>query len=152
MLVFRICKNKYASKLEASGKGNRWNTEGKFVIYSAGSLSLACLENVVHTSGEILYNNDYSNLYIHVSEAIEIITVSLQDLPDNWRNENQRSLTQKKGDAWYNEKLSLLLQIPSAIIPREINYLINTKHPDFSKIFIEKTEPFLFDRKIKQAL
>ncbi len=39
-------------------------------MYSASSLSLACLETVVHSSGEILYKQDYKGIIIEVPEII----------------------------------------------------------------------------------
>ena len=52
MLVYRITKTMYADRLVASGGAARWNSRGQFVIYTAATRALACLENVVHRSGE----------------------------------------------------------------------------------------------------
>lgn len=37
----------------------------------------------------------------------------------------------------------------TGIISREVNYLMNTKHPDFSKVFIVEVNSFIFDKRIK---
>ena len=52
MRVYRITLARFSTNLYASGFVARWNSEGTFVIYTAGSRSLACLENLVHRSGE----------------------------------------------------------------------------------------------------
>jgi hypothetical protein len=43
----------------------------------------------------------------------------------------------------------LLLKVPSAIIKDEFNCLINTAHPDFSRIRRKAAETFFFDPRIK---
>jgi RES domain-containing protein len=41
-----------------------------------------------------------------------------------------------------------VLAVPSAIIPREWNYLINPEHPDMKRIVVGKPEPFAFDPRL----
>jgi hypothetical protein len=43
---------------------------------------------------------------------------------------------------------SEILAVPSAIIPIEFNYLINPRHPDFSRISVGKPETFHFDKRL----
>ncbi len=149
MLAYRISKNIYAKTLIASGRANRWNTEGKFVLYSASSLSLACLETVVHSSGELLYKQDYKNITIELSEHIATTIIDINTLPKNWKEREQQKFTQNIGDEWCAKQETLVLQVPSAIISSEVKYLINTKHPDFSKVYIAEVNSFTFDRRIK---
>lgn len=149
MLLFRISKSPYVKNLAASGLESRWNSKGNFVIYCASSLSLACLETIVHSSGELLYNQDYKSIIINIPEAVLITKIALNTLSANWKEREQRALTQHTGDNWYKKQETLLLQVPSAIIPREANFLINTKHPDFNKVFIDEIDSFMFDKKLK---
>jgi RES domain-containing protein len=46
MLVYRIVHKKYTNTLFASGLAGRWNSEGKKVLYTSDSVSLAYLENM----------------------------------------------------------------------------------------------------------
>lgn len=149
MFVFRISKSRFAETLRASGRQNRWNTEGKFVLYSSSSLSLACLETIVHTSGDLLYTEDYKSIVIEIPGSISVGVIDLKMLPKNWKEKEQKKYIQQIGDDWYNKQESLLLQVPSAIINREFNYLINTKHPDFKKLSIAEIDNFMFDSRIK---
>jgi RES domain-containing protein len=48
MLVYRIVIAKYADRLIASCRAAHWKPNGVEMSYTASSLSLACLENVVH--------------------------------------------------------------------------------------------------------
>jgi RES domain-containing protein len=44
---------------------------------------------------------------------------------------------------------SVVLQVPSVIVPDESNYLIDVQHPQFSKLRIGKPQAFRFDRRLK---
>lgn len=149
MLVYRISKSVYANKLRASGLTNRWNTAGNYILYTAFTLSLACLETVVHNSGDLLYKQDYKSITIEVEEDATIAIIDINTLPQNWKERAQKNYTQKIGDDWYSKQETLLLQVPSVIINREWNFLINTKHPDFSKVSIAEVDNFMFDKRIK---
>ncbi len=149
MLLYRITKAAYADKLVASGIENRWNSNGRFVIYAASSAALACLENVVHTSGMLLYTQQYRLVIIEMPDQTERTIIEADLLPGNWKDLAQQSFTRKKGNEWYDARSSLLLQIPSAVIPSENNFVINTAHEDFMRVKILRTEPFLFDARLK---
>jgi len=148
MLVYRITLAKYSGKLIASGRAARWNPNEVEMIYTASSRSLACLENVVHRD-KLGLSLVFNILTIECPDAIEIKTVSLKDLPANWIDFDQMYLTQKIGEKWVKDRESAILRVPSSIVSEEVNYLINPKHPDFGQIKIVKTQPFVFDSRIK---
>ena len=75
--------------------------------------------------------------------------IKIKDLPTNWRSLAAYSVLQKIGSGWYNKQESLVLKIPSAVIPLEHNYIINTKHPDFDvKIKMVRTEDYFWDSRL----
>lgn len=147
MEIYRITLARYADSLVASGRAARWNSKGRQVIYAAGNRSLTCLENLVHRSGLAL-QQDFRALVISIPSNSKIETVSVSDLPIGWRSLMDLSPCQKIGDAWANEQRSLLLRVPSVIIPEEFNYVLNTQHPDFKHVRIARMEPFLFDPRV----
>lgn len=149
MLLYRISKSIYANELRASGQENRWNSNGNMVIYAASSLSLACLEVVVNTSNNLLITQNFCSVIIDITEETGVTIAGLDTLPENWKEREQKSYTQRIGDDWYNKQETLLLRVPSAIINTEYNYLINTKHPDFNKVSIAQVDNFMFDKRIK---
>ncbi len=53
------------------------------------------------------------------------------------------------GDAWLASRRSLLLIVPSVIVPQETNILINPRHPDADQIKIIKTTKFVYDGRIR---
>lgn len=147
MLIYRICLKKWSSELKASGQPARWNSKGKFVIYTAENRSLACLENLIHRSGYGL-NELYKILVISVPDNIKTQTVTQKQLPKDWREFSNYYVTQKLGDRWIESLNSCILKVPSSIIVQESNYLINLHHEEFNRIRIESKEDFNFDKRL----
>jgi RES domain-containing protein len=148
MIVYRITLAKYAGTLFASGNPARWNSKDVKVIYTAGSRSLACLENVVHRSALGL-RESFRTISIEIPDNVEIEEIKVSDLHRNWREYSQYPYTQKIGDEWSKGALTAVLKVPSAIIPEEHNYLINPLHKDYNRIKYLGNEPFDFDERIK---
>lgn len=151
MLIYRITKAQYADRLVASGGAARWNSRGRFVIYTAATRALACLENVVHRSGEGLQET-FRVMVIDVPDELFIEAVMPDSLRVDWSAFESYGYCQQRGDDWLQRGESAVLRIPSAIISQEWNYLLNPAHPDFSKIRLIQTEPFVFDSRIKQPV
>ena len=149
MLVYRITKAVYADRLVASGGAARWNSRGQFVIYTAATRALACLENVVHRGSEGL-SSTFRVMVIDIPDTVRIETIDPQTLPEDWIDYQQYKTCQPLGGEWLNSNRSAVLRVPSAIIPNEWNYLLNPAHPDFSGIRLLQTEPFIFDPRIKE--
>lgn len=147
MEIYRITLAKYADSLVASGRAARWNSKGRSVIYAAESRSLACLENLVHRSGLAL-QQDFRTLVISIPSNCEVETVTVSDLAPDWRSFIDLSHCQRIGDAWLSDQHSLLLCVPSVIIPEEFNYVLNTQHPEFKHVRIARMESFLFDPRV----
>lgn len=149
MELFRISAEIYANKLTASGASNRWNKRGEYVIYAGSTRSLSTLELVVHRNA-IKPSVVYKVMIISVADADSLVTtLQTKSLPKNWRNFAAYSELQQLGSEWYGSKETLLLRVPSAIIPEEYNYLINTEHPDFAKnVQLVRTEKYFWDERL----
>ncbi|CAN5802687.1 RES family NAD+ phosphorylase [soil metagenome] len=146
MIVFRITTEKWSKALSASGYAARWSSRGHFAIYTAESRSLACLENLVHRSGE--GNNAlYKVMVIDIPNAIASETINVDTLKKNWHVFDNYSYCQNIGNKWLDEMKTAILKVPSVIIQKEHNYLINPNHPDFAKIKLLSTEDFDFDQR-----
>lgn len=148
MQVFRIALAKYANSLQASGRAARWNPNEVEMIYTAGSRSLAALENVVHRNQAGL-NNFFQVMTIEIPDDIPIDIITLKSLPTDWSTFEHMPTTQGIGQKWILAQKSAILQVPSSIIPAESNYLINPLHPDFKLIRLLRSEAFIFDKRIK---
>ena len=150
MEVYRICLEKWSTRLSASGQAARWNSRGKYVLYTAQSRALACLENVVHRSGEGL-NALFQVMVIEVPAAVSLQEVDPAALPDDWTDYARQAGCQAIGDQWLAAGAAAVLRVPSAIIARESNFLINPLHPDFDRIRLATREDFRFDPRIKSV-
>jgi RES domain-containing protein len=49
------------------------------------------------------------------------------------------------GTRWIKEKTSAVLRVPSVVVPRESNFVLNPEHPDFASIAVDAPLPFQFD-------
>ncbi len=149
MLVYNIRNEKYANSLKASGSANRWNKSEEFIIYTGSSRALSTLELVVHRAG-ISTDNTYKVMVISLDiEESDILEVKQEQLPNDWQSIEAYPQLQKLGSHWYHSKEFLVLKVPSAIIPKEFNFLINTKHPTFeTKVKIEIIEDYSFDKRL----
>ncbi len=150
MIVYRITLEKWAKSLNASGYPARWNSKGNFVVYTFSSRALACLENVVHRSGEGL-NKLFKLMEIEIPDSLEMEIITQSILPENWQEFVNLPVTQEIGNNWISKKLSPVLRVPSVIIPGESNFLINQNHPDFGKITLRAVTDFIFDARLAQS-
>lgn len=149
MEVFRICKYKRARDLSGYGaslKGARWSRRGIMLLYTASHRSLALLEVLVHM-GETYPEEDYAIVTLELPDD-SIILLNTSSLPDGWYKISDPVSQAMFTDDWLKEEQSIAMGVPSAIIPQEINYLINPLHPNFSDIKIKSIERFNFDERL----
>ena len=126
--------------------GGRWNNKGIAVVYTSGSISLAILEVLVHIP---IYDILEEYVYIPVEFDQKIsLSLKLDELPGNWQKDPSPRANKKIGDAWVESQESVILRVPSAIIPTEKNYLVNPAHPDFSKLKIGEPVELEFDPRL----
>lgn len=145
--AYRVCRRVHAAP-DGEGAfrvGGRWNSPGRRMVYMAQSVALAVLENLVHMSRQ-----DFPTGYVRITATVpdDIAILSEIDLRGN------RSLkdlsTRALGDAWLDREPSAVLKVRSAVVPEEWNYLLNPRHPDFSRIVVHQPEPFVFDERLFQ--
>ncbi len=148
MFVYRITLSVYADVLKASGRAARWNPNKTEMIYTASNRSLACLENVVHR-GQLGLSQVFSILTIEIDDKTAKEKTGLNELPKDWKEFDRMPFTQTLGEKWLNANKAAVMEVPSSIIEEEVNYLINPNHVDFKLIKLIKTDPFVFDQRIK---
>lgn len=147
MLVYRIGSSRYPANdgNGAAQYGGRWNHKGVPLIYAAESRALCALE--ILAAGRELAN-DYISIPIEVPDDIRRRILSITDLPEGWNSAEHGESTRELGTAWADSMETAILVVPSAVLPRERNYLINPQHPDFSRITFHGAEPFSFDKRL----
>lgn len=140
MLVYRITRRNFSKKLFASGAEGRWNSTGKKVIYATEAIALAFLENMVRRQG-VGFNSDFKILVIEIPDDSLITIIFTNTLRAGWRGFKDYSACQHLGDEWYNQGVTLVLKVPSAVLPDSFNYVIHTEHNDYiSKKHIVTTD------------
>ncbi len=65
--------------------------------------------------------------------------------PADWRAEPPQQASMRCGSNWLRRQRTAALDVPSAIVPSECNYLLNPKHPEFQRTRIGRPRPFAFD-------
>ena len=149
MEVFKICKEEYSGSLNSSGSANRWNLRGQNVIYAGSTRSLSTLELVVRRSSIVPVSN-YKVVVISIADDDFLFKqIHINELVENWRTLAAYSTLQEIGSKWYTTQRTLILKVPSAVIPYEYNYIINTEHPDFTKyVHIVRVEDYFWDKRL----
>ncbi|MBK7886043.1 MAG: RES family NAD+ phosphorylase [Bacteroidetes bacterium] len=148
MELFRIAEEKYASDLIASGIAGRWNDDNEFVIYTASSRALGTLEKVIRFQS-IHPKVVYKVMVIFIPDNPDFITeVKIGHLPSYWREVSAYPELKAIGTDWYNKRKSLVLKVPSSIITKEFNFLINTEHPDFGVVKLALIGDYFFDERL----
>ncbi|WP_017733353.1 RES family NAD+ phosphorylase [Nafulsella turpanensis] len=146
MLLYRIVREKHAYSLSASGFRNRWNEDGQYVLYTSDSRSLACLENLVHRSNSG-HNSLFRIMVISMPDDLAVLEIAEEELPKQWKTDFCEECLQI-GSKWYTREEYPVLKVPTSIIPNEWNYILNTRHRDFQKISLLRTEEFVFDKRL----
>lgn len=147
--AWRIVKEKHAATaFDGEGArlfGGRWNSPGTRMVYASGSKALAALENLVHLNPPVIFR--YAALLVEFDAKL-VETIEAGHLPAKWSEEPPPPSTQAVGDQWVEEARSAVLEVPSAIIQSETNFLLNPAHPDFKKIAIGQPGLFAFDPRL----
>lgn len=148
---YRIVKKKFSSAVfdgeGAKRYGGRWNNKGQSCVYCASSESLAILEILVHIKSQEILSH-YSLFKLEIPET-EIVQLDHRSLPINWRSEPAPPETAAIGDQWLKGSAGLVLAVPSAIVSREWNYILNTQHVDYKNLVsTAETLEFEFDQRL----
>lgn len=136
---------------DLSGRGGvlapgRWHNAGRPVVYMADHPASAMLETLVHLEidPEDLPEN-YQLLVVDVPKDASKQKLVLEDLGDGWQDNQER--TRQIGDEWLAGGKSLLLGVPSAIMPHSTNYLLNPAHPEAEQVKFE-AKHYDFDQRL----
>jgi RES domain-containing protein len=148
---WRIVKEKHA-KTAFSGEGarifeGRWNSGGVRMVYCSEHLSLAALEILVHTQ-PVTIRDKFRVFRVSWDEKM-MTTIDLKKLPKGWNAQPPGLISKKIGDEWVRSGSSVVLGVPSVVVPSERTFLLNPKHRDFGKIKIKDTGSFYLDPRLR---
>lgn len=152
MILWRLVKTRHVgTTFDGEGAfrfGGRWNNRGRRVVYASGSLSLAALEILVHLDASAPLPELSA---ISIALPPELLTIEAFSAHKAVSGGLPWSLAQTRawGDRWCAMGTTPALRIPSAIVPRESNFLLNPLHPDFSRLRISQPESFALDNRLR---
>jgi RES domain-containing protein len=148
MEVYRISKCRFVRQLDGIGAftyGGRWNSKGHAVIYTAGSRALSLIEALAHMERPPVPN--FCRVRIFIPDD-SIITYPVAKLPEGWQRNPAPDVLKTIGDTFIRQGKTLALQLPSAIVPDEFNYLINPMHARIAEVRILDEGPQPIDERL----
>ncbi len=150
MRVWRLCVKQHATPDGEGARlfGGRWNPPGTAAVYTSATLSLAVLEYLVNLDSDLFPENLVA-VSADIPSALEIQSVTVVDLPANWREYPGPDALCVIGAIWAAARHTPILSVPSVVIPEERNYLLNPAHAQFSHICWNAPEPFQFDPRVR---
>ena len=75
-------------------------------------------------------------MLIELPATLTTETLDVASLNDDWYTTDNYRYCQEIGNKWLNDQRFAVLKVPSVIIKKENNYLINPHHPDFKKVVV----------------
>lgn len=115
------------------------------MVYTAGSISLAILEVLVHLR-EATILPDLRIIQVEFDDSL-VETLEIDRLPRNWHSDRPPARLKHIGDQWVREMRSAVLCVPSAIT-EEPNYLLNPLHQSFSELRISAAKKLAIDARL----
>jgi RES domain-containing protein len=135
-----------------SGEGGmrgsaRWHDQGTRIVYTSSTLSLAALELLARTDRAYAPPGLVA-VEIDLPPSLEVERLALSRLGAGWDAYPAPAFTRDLGSRWVAAMRTPVLEVPSAVIPRECNYLLNPAHPRFGRVRVVGRTPFSFDSRL----
>lgn len=150
MKLYRV-----SNHADLSGKGGelaagRWHTmrPGKRIVYLSEHPALCVLEMLVQVDREADLPDTFQLLSVDVPDSL-LQRLTVEDLPELWQN--NRSVTQRIGDAWLEGRSTAGLLVPSAVLPISTNCLLNPLLPEVAGFKIERLGRFPLDERLLRS-
>ena len=149
MKVYRLAIPLYSNDLSGEGAaifGGRWNPVGLKALYTSENISLCILEILVRSQLNI-NPPDYQLITIEIPET-DLAVIKLVALKTGWKQHIE--YTQWIGEEFLKSDKSLVMQVPSAIVEKENNYLLNPIHKNYNRVKITNIESLDLDQRLMQ--
>jgi RES domain-containing protein len=125
----------------------RWHTQGRPIVYLAGSPAGALVEVIVHLEiRDGLFPKTFQLLKLQVPDEVSRELLDASALRSDWVEDTR--VSRAVGDRWMEESRSALFEVPSAIVPETTNWIFNPAHPDARRITIDWHKPFPADGRL----
>jgi RES domain-containing protein len=146
MVLWRISRHRDLSGTGGLRAGGRWHLAGQPVVYLSENPAAALLEVCVHTAANDV-PPEFTLLKV-VGPEVEVAVIEEASLPQSWQS--RFDITRRLGTDWLQRRETILLKLPSAIVPHTWNFLFNPQHPDAGRFAIAEALRYPFDSRIKE--
>jgi RES domain-containing protein len=133
----------YSGEGAALSEG-RWHRKGQDVIYTSEHYGTAMLEKLAHYNGILPPNQHFVTITIPAGVTYE--TVTKDSLP-RW-DDGDGATSREFGAAWFTEKRTAILIVPSFVSREECNVLINPNHASSVHIKPGRERPVRWDQRL----
>ncbi len=137
MKLWRISNHADLSGIGGMRFSARWHSKGHPIIYTAEHPAGALSEFLVHIDVQD-FPDSFQLITIEIETKVKVANLTLEQLSSNWMTDSK--ISRAIGNQWLINGKSLLLRVPSAILPDTFNVLITPNHGDAGKIRIAKSE------------
>ena len=144
--LWRLVRPDFAPGLDGRGAeryGGRWNSPGLPAVYCASHLSLAVLEYFVHLPPGMRRR---ASLPLMVAVELRLGGGSVEVIGvDDLSRLDDLAWCRARGDDWLRRGETLALEVPSVVVPREQNVILNPRHGAFGRVRVVSAERYRFD-------
>ena len=147
MLVWRVSNH---ASLDGEGglyAAGRWHSKRARIVYCAPNPATALLEMLVHAEIEVEdFPDTFRLLKIEIPDAVSREELDESGLSSRWQAAAEH--TRGIGDRWLAGKRSLLLRVPSAVVPETQNILVNPQHPEAKRVKLIGSGEYHLDQRL----
>ena len=147
MVLWRVSNCRTLDGVGGLYVSGRWHTKGHPIVYCTLNPATALLEILVHMEIDSEDRPErFQVLRIEGPDALSIEEAEPDALPSNWVEDIVS--TQSMGDLWLYERRSLLLKVPSVLVPETWNVLVNPQHAEANLLKVTTTYEHPFDARL----
>ena len=146
MVLWRISRHRDLRGIGGLKAAGRWHYAGRPIVYLAKTPASALLEVCVHTSANDV-PPEFTLLKIEGPD-LDVPSIGLDILPKGWRTDLE--ITRDLGTSWLEKNETVILRVPSAIVPQTMNCLFNPAHGRAGEFRIVDTIAYPFDERLKK--
>jgi len=147
MVLWRISNH---VKLGGGGglyAAGRWHTEGRRIVYLAETPAGALAEVLVNLELDPAHlPKSYRLLKAEAPEGLSVRTIAGVALPRNWSSD--QISTRTVGDEWLASQATVLLRVPSVIVPETFNVLLNPQQAEAGRIRALWSEEYTWNARL----
>jgi RES domain-containing protein len=151
-LVWRLAPPEFHTELDGEGArlfGGRWNSPGLRALYTSSHLSLSVLETYVNIPPALRNSLPvFQAVKISIPDAASTTRILPAQLTEFLIAPDPAAASRAIGDDWIRRRDSLVLQVPSVLVPEEDNLIVNAEHPGAREVRIVSTRAFQFDPRL----